>query len=129
MIRSVFAGDIVYNLLPALYAEVYIEIRHGYALGVKESLEYQVIFYGIRVRYAHGICRKAACAAAASGAYEYAVFMGKVYKIPDYEKVIHKAHLAYDTYLVFQPLLYLIRCVGHLACQAFAASGRNSLSS
>ena len=121
MIRSVFAGDIVYNLLPALYAEVYIEIRHGYALGVKETLEYQVIFYGIRIRYAHGICRKAACAAAASGAYEYAVFMGKVYEVPHYQEIVHEAHLGYHVYLVFKPVLHLTRGVRHFSIKALMA--------
>ncbi len=44
VIGTVLPGNVIDDLLTAFIAEVYVDIRHGDALGVQESLEQQLIF-------------------------------------------------------------------------------------
>ena len=73
MIRTVFAVDVVDDLLSAFVAEVHIEIRHTDALGIQKALENQVVADGVDIRDAHAVSGNTARAGAASRPYRDAL--------------------------------------------------------
>ena len=102
MIRAVLAGHIVDDLLPALVAEVHVDVGHGHALGVQEALEQQLILQRVQHGDAQGIRHDGACAAAAPRADHDAVLLGVVDEIPHDEEVIHIPHAGNHAQLVVQ---------------------------
>ncbi|MPM42835.1 hypothetical protein SDC9_89507 [bioreactor metagenome] len=114
---AVFCTDVVYNFLPALIAEVDIEVRHADALGVKEALEQEIIFERIDVRNVQTVRNKAARAAAAPGADHDAVHFGKMDEIPNDEEVVHKPHLLDHAKLIFEPFADGIIRLREFFCQ------------
>ena len=87
MVRTVFAVDVVDDLLPALVAEVHIEIRHTDAFGVQKALEDQVIADGVDIRNAHAVSGNTARAGAASRPHRDALTFCKIDVVP-YDEVI-----------------------------------------
>ncbi len=54
-VAPVTPGHIVDDPVPALHAEVHVEVRHRDPLGVQEALEQQVVFQGVQVRDFEGV--------------------------------------------------------------------------
>ena len=104
VVRSVLAGHIVDDLLPALVAEVDVQIGHADPLGVQKTLEQQAVFQGIQHGDAQGIGHDAARAAAAAWPHHDAVALGIVDEVPHDEKVVHIAHVGDDGQFIFQAL-------------------------
>ena len=44
---AVFFGDVIEHLHTSFGKEIHIDIGHGYTLGIKESFENKIVFYGI----------------------------------------------------------------------------------
>ena len=114
VILAVFFDNVVYYLLPSFYAKVDIKIRHRYSFRIQKPFKRQVVYKRINVRNIQGIRNKAGRAAAAPRAYEYAIFMRKVDKVPDYKKIVRKVHVFYHRKLCIQPLMRGLVRIGHL---------------
>ena len=54
-LAAILVGDVFDDPVAALHAEVDVEVRHGYALGIQESLEQQVMLDRIQIRNAQHI--------------------------------------------------------------------------
>ena len=102
MIRTVFAVDVVDDLLSALVAEVHIEIRHTDALRVQKALEDQVIADGVDIRDAHAVGSNTARAGAASRPHRDALTFCKIDIVPHDEVVVGIPHGLDHADLVFQ---------------------------
>ena len=102
MVRTVFSVDVVDNLLPALVAEVHVEIRHTDALGVQKALEDQVIADGVDIRDAHAVGSNTACTGAASRPYRDTLTFCKIDVVPYDEVVVGIPHRLDHADLVFQ---------------------------
>ena len=102
MVRTVFAVDVVDDLLSAFVAEVHIEIRHTDALGIQKALENQVVADGVDIRDAHAVSGNTARAGAASRPYRDAQTFCKIDVVPHDEVVIGIPHSLDHADLVFQ---------------------------
>ena len=114
MIRAILARHIVNDLLTALIAEVHVDIRHGDALRVEESLEQELVFQGIQHGDAQGIGHDGASAAATAGTHHDAVLLGVVDEIPHDEEVVHIAHAGDHVQLILQAGIGFVAllCIG-----------------
>ena len=97
---GVFFNNVIDDLAPPVHAEVYVEVGHAHSFGVEKPLENQTVAQRLHLGYAYGVSDNAACAAAATGTYGYAVLVGVVYEIPDYEIILHKSHFGHHLKLV-----------------------------
>ena len=91
--RSIFPSHIIDHFLPALEAEIHVDIRHGHTLRIQESLEQQIIADGIDVGDVQAVGDDASCGGSSPGAHRNVVFSGVVDEIPDDQEVVHIAHL------------------------------------
>ena len=96
MVRAVLLHHIFNDLAPAHIAEVDIDIRHGDALRIEETLKQQVVLDGVNLGDAQAKGRQAACRAAPAGAYDNAVLFGEAHEVPHNQEVICVAHLRND---------------------------------
>lgn len=78
MVRTVFAVDVVDDLLSALVTEVHVKIRHTDALGVQKALENQVIADGVDICDAHTVGSDTARAGTTSRPYRDALTFAKL---------------------------------------------------
>ena len=115
MIRTVFAVDVVDDLLSALVAEVHIEIRHTDALRVQKALEDQVIADGVDIRDAHAVGSNTARAGAASRPHRDALTFCKIDVVPYDEVVVGIPHGLDHADLVFQAVDVSLRHVRAVA--------------
>ena len=120
MVCAVLARHIVDDLLPALVAEVHVNIRHGDALRVQEAFKQQLIFQRIQHRDAQRVRDNRPSAAAAPRPDHDALTLGIADKIPDDQEVIDIPHRRDDVQLIIQPLPRLVGllCVGIALAQA-----------
>ena len=102
MVRTVFAVDVVDDLLPTLVAEIHVEIRHTDALGVQKALEDQVIADGVDIRDANTVGGNTARTGAASRAHRDALTFCKIDIVPHDEVVVGIPHGLNHADLVFQ---------------------------
>ena len=115
MVGTVFAVDVVDDLLPTLVAEVHIEIRHTDALGVQKALENQVVADGVNIRDANTVSGNTARAGAASRPYRDALTFCKIDVVPHDEVVIGIPHGLDHANLVFQAVDVDLRHVRAIA--------------
>ena len=104
MIAAVFLLDVADDLVPALLAEVDVEVRHGHALGVEEALEQQAPAQGIETGDGERPGHHRARARAASGTDRNALALGPLDEIGDDQEITRVAHLLDDRELVFHAL-------------------------
>ena len=107
MIMPVDAVDVVDDLAAAVDAEVHVDIRHGHALRIQESLEKETVFYRVDLGYMQAVGHDAARGAPAAGADRDAAALGVADEVGDDEEIVHKAHLVYHAQLVVELLVYL----------------------
>ena len=115
MIRTVFAVDVVDDLLSALVAEVHIEIRHTDAFGVQKALEDQVIADGVDIRNAHAVSGNTTRAGAASRPHRDALTFCKIDVVPYDEVIVGVPHGLDHADLVFQAVDVSLRHVRAVA--------------
>ena len=102
MVRTVFAVDVVDDLLSALVAEVHIEIRHTDAFGIQKALEDQIIADGVDIRNAHAVSGNTTRAGAASRPHRDALTFCKIDIVPYDEVVVGIPHRLNHADLIFQ---------------------------
>ena len=107
VVGAVFADDVVDHFPAPLHAEVHVDIRHAYALGVEKALEVEVILHGIDVRDAEAVGHDAAGSAAAPRPDGDVLGLGVADEIAHDEKVVHKAHAPDHVELIIQTLSHL----------------------
>ncbi|MNB96692.1 hypothetical protein D3C75_439010 [compost metagenome] len=105
MLLAVFLHDIGDNLIAALIAEVDVNIRHRYPLGIKEALKEQVVFQRVYVGDPQGIRSEASRRRAAARPGNNSVLVTIGNEIPDDQKIIAEAHALNNAQLVVQTLL------------------------
>lgn len=101
MIRAVTPGDVIDDLLTALITEIHVDIRHGDAFRIEESLEQQAVTQRIELGDIHAVSDDGAGARTASGPDDNALTAGVVDEIPDNEEVIDVTHLGNHADFVF----------------------------
>ena len=101
VIRAVTPGDVIDDLLTALITEIHIDIRHGDAFRIEESLEQQAVTQRIELGDIHAVSDDGAGARTASGPDDNALTAGVVDEIPDNEEVIDVTHLGNHADFVF----------------------------
>jgi len=115
MIRTVFAVHIVDDLLPALVAEVHIEIRHTDALRVQKALEDQVIADGVDIRDSNTVGGNTARAGTSSRPHRDALTFCKIDVVPHNEVVVGIPHGLDHADLVFQAVNVGLRHIRAIA--------------
>ena len=113
---AVLAHDVIDNFAAPVDAKIDVEVGVTDALGIEETLEYQVVFERVDLGYAYRISYYTARAAAAPRSYGYALRFRIVDKVPDNEIVVDELHALDDGQLVLGALAYL---VGYLAVTLF----------
>ena len=110
---AVFLAHILDDPLPAVVAEVHVDIRHADALWVQEALEEQVILDGIDVGDIEAIGDQAARSGAPAGSDGDIVGLGVTDEIGDDEEISGKARLLDNGQLIIEPVLVpLLQVVG-----------------
>ena len=113
---------VVDDLASSLDAEVHVDIRHGDALDVEETLEDEAEFDRVNICYFHGIGHDGACGGAAPRAYHDAVALRPVDEVPYDEEVTHVAHGLDCLHLVAHAVAKLRI---HVGSQGFHVFGRH----
>ena len=104
---AVFFAYIFNHAATVGLAEVDIEVRHGHAFGVQETLEQQRVFQRVKVGNLQCIRHQRACARAATRPHRAAVLLRPVDKVLHNQKIARKAHLNNRLQLEIQPCLIL----------------------
>ncbi|MPM71495.1 hypothetical protein SDC9_118460 [bioreactor metagenome] len=121
MVGAILAVDIVYDLSPALVAEVDVDIRHGDALGVEEALEIKAVFHGVHVGDLQTVGHHGAGRRAAPRPHRDALALGVANEVGDDEKVVHKAHAADHVHFIPQTAAVILPPLGIAAAKALLA--------
>ena len=120
-VLAIFPHDIVNDLLPALEAEVHIDIRHGHTLRVQETLKEQIVPDRVQLRDAKRIRDDASGCRATSRSYRNAMVSGIADKIPHNQKVIDIAHPLNRREFILQTGLQLLSPVAIALIQSLIA--------
>ena len=115
MVRTVFAVDVVDDLLSALVTEVHVKIRHTDALGVQKALEDQIIADGVDIRDAHAVGSDTTRTGAASRPHRDTLTFCKIDIVPHDEVVVGITHRLDHADLVFQAVDVGLRHVRAIA--------------
>ena len=102
-LAAVALRNVLDHAVPAFHAEIDVEVRHGYALGVQEALEQQVVFERVEVGDSEHEGDQRARAGAATGTHRYPMFLGPANEVRDDQEVSREAHVADDVQLILQP--------------------------
>ena len=102
VVLAVEAVDVVDDLAAAVDTEVDVDIRHGDALRIQETLKEQRILDRVDIGDVETVGDHAAGGAAAAGTDGDAVALGIADEVRDNEKIIHKPHLLDDAELIIQ---------------------------
>ena len=90
---AVLLAHVVDDLAATALVEVDVEVGHGDAVGVEETLEDQAVHERVEIGDPHRVCGDRAGARAAARADPDALLLGPVDEIGDHEKVAGEAHL------------------------------------
>ena len=121
VVVPVLPADVVHHLAPAGIAEVHVDIRHGHALRIQETLEIQLVLHGVDVGDVQAVGHHGAGGAAAAGTHGYARLPGIVDEVGHDEEIVGKAHLLDHGQLIFQLLAVLRLFVAVAADKALVA--------
>ena len=104
-VGSIFLHYIVDDLLPALEAEVHVNIGHGYAFRIQETLKQQLVLNWVDTGNSKGIRYDAARRRPSSRTYHDAMIPGIFDKVPHNQEIIHISHGLDYRQFVLQTLL------------------------
>ena len=96
LIGAILLTYIVNDLLPAVVAEIHINIRHGNPLRIQESLKEKVVSDGIDIRNPKAVGHNAACGGSPARPHRNAVASGIVDKVPHDQEIVHISHGPYN---------------------------------
>ncbi len=88
VLASVLLADVLYSLLAPLGAKVNVEIRHGHAVRVQESLEEEIVTKRLHVRDPYRVRNYRAHSGPSPRAHRDVVALGPVYEVPHDEKIV-----------------------------------------
>ena len=108
-VAPVFFDDVIDDLLPALEAEVHVDIGHGHALGVQEALEDEAVFHRVKVGDPERVGDDRARRGASARTDRDPVVLGKFDIVPDDEEVIDKPHAFDRVELILKARAVLLR--------------------
>ena len=115
LLFTILIGHVVDNFAAATIVKVHIEVGHGDAVGVEESLEDQVVVERVQVGNTHRVRDHGACTGATAGAHANTVALSPVDKVGDHEEVAGEAHGGNNPHLV---LCLLAHSVGNALWEA-----------
>ena len=96
LIMPIFLTDVINDLLPALIAEININIGHGHTLGIQKTLKQQAVADRVNIRDMQAVRYNAPCCRAAPGSNWNIMLPRPVDKIPDNQEIIDIPHLLDD---------------------------------
>ena len=102
------------DALAALHAEVDVEVRHGHALRVEQTLEQEVVLQGVQIRDAQRESHQGGVAGAPAP-HRHVVFTPPVDELLHDEEVAGKAHFADDAQFVVEALAVALGVVAGAA--------------
>ena len=123
---AVFLAHIFNHAATVGLAEVDIEVRHGHAFGVQETLEQQRVFQRVKVGNLQRIRHKRSRARTTTRPHRAAVLFCPVDKVLHNQKIAREAHLdnrlqlEIQTRLIFGHFFVALRLVGIQHFHAFA---------
>ena len=97
--------------MPALDAEIDVDIRHAHSLRIQEPLEDQAVPDRVDICYLQAVCHDAAGCRPSSRADHDAVFLCEVDEVPHDQEVLHIPHGLDHAELIVKTLLKLRRHV------------------
>ena len=109
MVGTILTHDVLDDLAAAFLTEVRIEIGHGHALRVQESLENEGILHGIDFRDVHAVCHDGSRAGTTAGAHGDARLLGVADEVPDDQVIVDVSHAGNDANFIFQSLQIAFR--------------------
>ena len=115
LLFTVLFGHVVDDFAAATIVKVHIEVGHGDAVGVEESLENQVVVERVQVGNTHRVCDHGARTGTTARTHANTVTLSPVDKVGDHEEVAGEAHGGNNPHLVFSLLAHL---VGHAVREA-----------
>ena len=104
VVGAVLVDDVLDDLLPALVAEVDVEVRHADALRVQKALEQQVIAQRVDARDADAVGGEAADAGASARADRNAHALRLPDEVVDDQIVVYITHCIDRRNLIFKPV-------------------------
>ena len=108
LLFTVLFGYVVDDFAAATIVKVHIEVGHGDAVGVEESLEDQVVVERVQVGNTHRVRDHGACTGATAGAHANTVALSPVDKVGDHEEVAGEAHGGNNPHLVLCLLAHIV---------------------
>ncbi len=105
---AVLLGDVVDDLAATAVVEIDVEVGHGDAVGVEETLEDESVLEGIEIGDLHGVGDHGPGAGTAARPDADSVVLGPVDEVGDHEEVTREAHLQDDAGLVLGLLAHLV---------------------
>ena len=103
LVLAVFAHHVVNYLLAPLITKVNINIRHGHALRVQETLKEKIITHRINIGDSQCVAYNASGGGTPPRPHDNVLGTGIVDKIPHYQEIIHVSHGADNIQLIVQP--------------------------
>ena len=103
LVLAVFAHHVVNYLLAPLITKVNINIGHGHALRVQETLKEKIIAHRINVGDSQCVAHNAPGSRPPPRPHDDILRSGIVDKIPHDQEIIHVSHGADDIQLIVQP--------------------------
>ena len=103
-VATVAARDVVDDAVPALHAEIDIEIRHRHSLRIQEAFEQQVVLQRVEIGDAEHVGDQRACTGAASRAHRDVLLLGPANEVGDDQEVAGKSHVADDVEFFLEAL-------------------------
>ena len=100
LVLAVLIGHVVDDLAAATIVEVHIEVGHGDAVGVEESLENQVVVQRVQLGDAHRVRHHGTCTGTAARTHTNTVALSPVDEVRHDQEVAGEAHGGNDPHLV-----------------------------
>src|SRR5213594_917582 len=102
ILAPVLFGHVIDNSSPPVHAEIDIDIRQRYALGIEKTLEEKSVLQRIQVSYPHTIRNQTASGRTTAGAHWNFVFTSVPDEIPNNQEVSGVLHSLNDPDFFFQ---------------------------
>ena len=111
MIVAIFFVDVIDDFSPSVYAEVHVDIRHGYTLRIQKSLKKQRVLHGVHIGNVETIADDAAGGTASPGTHRDLLALCIPDEIGNDQEVIHEPHGPDHVQLILQ-LFVILGIVG-----------------
>src|SRR5918998_2009537 len=107
LVPAVLVRDVLHHLGAPRYREVYVHVRHVYAVGVQEPLEEQGVVQRVEVRDPQSVGDDGPGRRPAPGTHRDLPVLRVLDEVPHDEKVVREPHITDGRELELQPPLHL----------------------